>query len=150
VKDRILAGMVLVLLVAACGGSTATASPNVVAPSVAIPSAVTAPPSAPASTTPKPSATAAPTSAPSVASSAASACMDKAAVELLVTNLVKLQTLTADQLASIVVALKASNDPASAKWRQQVAADIESKDWAAAASMAGPLVTGQVTLKKCP
>ena len=71
-------------------------------------------------------------------------------VDLLIQNITKLKDLSPAQLAAIVAALKAYDDPASAKWRQDEITAIEAKDWATAGLGAMSLVSGQIKLKKCP
>jgi hypothetical protein len=76
--------------------------------------------------------------------------MDAATADLLTKNLTKLDTLSPTQLAAIVAALKAYDDPASAEWRQFMVGRIEAKDWFGAGTGAVNIAAGQVKLKKCP
>jgi hypothetical protein len=142
---RILAGASVLVLVTACSaGGAGTASPL----GVASPSAVTAPSAsvvASPTSAPAPSATAAPTPEPSLAAN----CMDPATADLLIKNLGHLDKLSAAQLTTIVAALKAMDDPATAEWRQGLVANIEKQDWFAAGTFAMSIVSGQLTLKKC-
>jgi len=144
---RVLAGVSLLALVAACssGGGAGAASPPDAVPTNA---ATTPLPSAQASmtSTAGPSGTAAPTPPPS----AAAACMDPATADLIVNNLTKLKDLSPAQLTAVVTALKAMNDPATASWRDELLANINAKDWYEAGLAAGSIVSGQITLKKCP
>jgi hypothetical protein len=142
---RALAGLSLLVLVAACsGGGAGAASPPDAAPTNA---ATTPVPSAQASvtSTTQPSGTAAPTPKPSAAD-----CMDPETADLIVNNLTKLKDLSPAQLTAVITALKAMNDPATTSWRDELLANINAKDWYEAGLAAGSIVSGQITLKKCP
>jgi hypothetical protein len=76
--------------------------------------------------------------------------MDGAMVDLLIQNITTLKDLSPAQLVAIVAALKAYDDPASAKWRQDEITAIEAKGWTTAGLGAMSLASGQVQLKKCP
>jgi hypothetical protein len=95
--------------------------------------------------TAQPSGTAAATSKPSAAD-----CMDPAAADLILKNLTKLKDLSPAQLTAVVTALKAMNDPATTSWRDELLANINAKDWYEAGLAAMSIVSGQITIRKCP
>ena len=76
--------------------------------------------------------------------------MDPVIVDILYTRLDELDKLSPAQLAAVVAALKAYDVPAAAEWRDDLVKAIEAKDWYTAGLGAMSIVSGQLSLKKCP
>ena len=71
-------------------------------------------------------------------------------LDVLMTNLSQLETLAPAQLAALVAALKAVNDPASEEWRQGLVSAIEDGKLEDAGLFGMNIVSGDVTLEPCP